>query len=59
VVQHDEYMHAAIGLMVGAGLVGAAATASIWVRMPGTPVQVTLGAPGSVAGITLQGAWKD
>jgi hypothetical protein len=56
---HDNRGALAAGLFVAAGVAGAAATASIWLpRTPSTPaVQVTPTAPGSAAGITVNGLW--
>jgi hypothetical protein len=57
--QHDGYNRAANGLFAAAAATGVAATASIWIlRTPATPaMQVKPSAPGSVAGLSLQGSW--
>ncbi len=56
--QHDVYSNAAIGLMLGGAVTGAAAVVSIWVvRTPAHRVDVTPAAPGALAGVSLKGRW--
>jgi hypothetical protein len=55
--EHDDYTHAAIGLIAVAGALGTAA--SIWIVQtpPTLAVRVKPTAAGSPAGVTLEGLW--
>ncbi len=54
--QHDNYSRAAAVSFAAAGVTGAITTASLWIPAP-TAIRVKPSAPGSVAGLTLEGAW--
>jgi hypothetical protein len=55
--EHDAYARAAVGLMVGGALVGAAGLASIWIRTADHELELKPGGSGALATMTLRGTW--